>query len=156
LNPYPTWVVYPQPGFSGPDSYVGNVNYVAPVPQPPQPPPVPDGRAPTYEGKTVAEWARDLKAPDSRVRGEAAAALGHFGSAAQDAVPALIGDLNDRAPAVRVEVTVTLGKIGPDAVAALRDALQSPDRLRRMGAALALGHLGAKAKAAIPDLTALL
>jgi hypothetical protein len=89
-------------------------------------------KGPVYQGKTVDEWVKALKNWDSRVRGEAATALGRIGPAAKAAIPALIDALKDRDPLVRVEAASALGSIGPDAIGALRDALKNEDRYVRM------------------------
>jgi hypothetical protein len=121
--PYPTWGLYPLIGPNAP----------APEAQP----------KPT---KKVGDWVVDLHSTNARTRGQAAAALGRYGPAAKEAVPALIGVLKDKDPFVRVQATDTLAKIGPDALPALQAALSDSDPLTGMGAALALGHMGAAAK----------
>ncbi|WZP00992.1 sister chromatid cohesion protein PDS5 [Isosphaeraceae bacterium EP7] len=97
--------------------------------------------------------------PISR-RGWAAVALGQFGPAAEEAVPALIGLLEDSSHANSFErqesAAMALGMIAPGkpssdrAIAALRPVLQSGNWNSCLRAVEALGLFGPKAAAAIP------
>ncbi len=111
----------------------------------PQPP-----REPAVDGKSVSEWARQLKSPAAQERQAAAEALAKLGADARDATPALVEALPERDPAVAGRVREALARIGPAAAPALAEALAKPEL--RGGAALVLGDLGADAKPAVPAL----
>jgi HEAT repeat protein len=101
----------------------------------------------------VAQLATALRSPDSYVRGFAAWTLGNLGSAARDAVPALVQALGETEGAPTVEAA--LARIGPaaaEAVPALVLDLQHKDAGRRWRAARTLGRLGPAARAAVPGL----
>ena len=105
---------------------------------------------------------RRLPAPPDYLqrRSVAADALGKFGPAASNAVPALIGCL--RVPGcqpLRFSAAVTLGGIGAAAkaaVPALTETLKDQDFNVRMEAAMALAKIGADYSQATPQLEALL
>src|SRR5262249_33759835 len=75
---------------------------------------------------------------------------------AAPAADALIPLLQDRDPHLRVEVTITLAKIGKAAVPALIKAVGNDEKMIEMGACLTLGHMGATAKEAVPALKKLM
>jgi len=68
---------------------------------------------------TVASLAEILRQEDTFERRRAVQALGRFGPAAADAVPALIETLGDEEPWMREEAITALRKIGPAAEAAI-------------------------------------
>ena len=108
---------------------------------------------PRYQGRGLAEWQGDLKAPSPEVRRNAVPALVHFGPAA---VPALASALKDLHAQVRELAVWGLGQIGPaakDAVPALGQALGDVSVQVRQTAAWALGMVGPAAKDAVPELT---
>jgi len=99
-----------------------------------------------------------LKNKDPFVRYRVPPALGEFGPAAKDAVPALCRVLDDRTEhtIMRLTAALALGMIGPaakDAVPALVRALSDPiiPELHAT-AARALGEIGPAAKEAVPAL----
>ncbi|HMJ64813.1 MAG TPA: HEAT repeat domain-containing protein [Candidatus Binatia bacterium] len=91
---------------------------------------------------------------------EAALALGAMGSAASNAVPALVETLKrEKVPRPLRETPVSalaLGHIGGASVPALIDTLANAEPRVRTSAALALGFVGAKASSATKQLVALL
>jgi HEAT repeat protein len=104
----------------------------------------------------VDDLIKQLKSRDSRLRGEAVEKLGHYGTEAAPAVAALMLLLADKSPAIRLETSFTLAKIGPAALPALRNGLSSSEKMIQVGSALTLGHMGKQASDAIPDLKKLL
>jgi HEAT repeat protein len=102
--------------------------------------------------------------PETR-RGSAAAALGKFQSAAEEALPVLIVLMIDSALEHKIErassAALALGKIAPEtpsanqALAALMAAVDSQYSPLRSAAIQAVGLFGSKAGAAIPKLRAL-
>lgn len=95
-----------------------------------------------YSKKSVSQLTTDLKNPDGLVRTQAATALGKKGSRAQDAVPALIGLLNDSKQHVRIAAMNALVQIKNPAVAALIQALDGGDKATQFYAANALKKIG--------------
>lgn len=96
----------------------------------------------------------DESAP-SWVFWDVARALGKFGPAAKDAVPALIKTLRASDVRKRLVAARTLGKIGPaakDAVPSLMKALGDEDSNVRSAAARGLGKIGPEAKDTVPAL----
>jgi HEAT repeat protein len=94
----------------------------------------------------VAVLCQTLKDRDLavRVRQEAATALGRFGPAAADVVPALIEDLKDADVMVRARAASVLAEIGPAARAAaplLAERLKAPEVAVRVQAARALWRI---------------
>ena len=79
------------------------------------------------------------------------AALARVGSAATEAVPALVADLQSDDAGRRWRAARTLGRIGPGAAAAVPDlatALEDPNEGVRFRAARALGRIGPEARPA--------
>ena len=107
---------------------------------------------PRYRGLSVSDWTATLKNPYPGIRADAAAALGHLGPQAKNAVPALEEALKDEEAEVRAQAAQALAAIGEEAVQPLTKALSDDNRQMRMGAALALGRMGRKAQAAAPAL----
>jgi HEAT repeat protein len=84
--------------------------------------------APTLAGgKPVGHWVESLRAPDPRLRREAAFKLGNVGPADPAALPALTAALRDRDAAVRREAILALLKCGPEA----REAVPTLAELRQ-------------------------
>jgi HEAT repeat protein/predicted Ser/Thr protein kinase len=110
----------------------------------------------------VSALAGQLQDPEPAVRGRAAQELGAIGSAAKEAVPALLRALEDGDLAVADAAAEAVHKItgrtptrrrtAPPApvpaVIPLMDSLRSTDSFARWRAALALGEIGAEAAAA--------
>src|SRR5260370_19868176 len=148
---YPGYNYYPP--YDGGDYNITNYYDVSPLAGAQNLPPTdPTPQAKPKPPPTVDDWIKDLKNPDSNVRGRAVEALAQLGPAAAKAVPALIEVLKDRDPQVRVEATQALAAIGTGAIGALVDALKESNKYVRMGAALTLGHLGTAAQTAVPAL----
>jgi HEAT repeat protein/tRNA A-37 threonylcarbamoyl transferase component Bud32 len=93
---------------------------------------------------------------DPKSRWMAVVALGEMGSAAREAIPALVDALEDEDVAVRWDAAKALGKMGPaaaGAVPALAAVIhQQNDAIVRQYAVAALGKIGPPAKAAVPAL----
>jgi HEAT repeat protein len=81
---------------------------------------------PLAGGKPVAHWVEALRAPDAKVRKQAAVKLGNVGASDPAVLPALLGALEDRDAGVRCEVILALTKCGP----AARDAEPTLTRMR--------------------------
>ncbi len=90
------------------------------------------------------------KSPEERL--EAVSALGRLGPRAADAIPSLIGALNDQDIGVRWSATIALARIGPAAVIPLTHALADTQENIRLGAATAFCQIGPDAKEAVPSL----
>ncbi len=91
----------------------------------------------------------------SFTRMDAAIAVGRIGPAAEAAVPALAGALQDLRPWVRGQAALALGQIGPAGKAALPDlrrVLKDREREVRACAAIALWRLERRAKELLPVL----
>lgn len=103
---------------------------------------------------------RALQHPDTRVRQNAAWALGRVGvTAAEPALQDLIALLKDPDALVRRDTALTLGTLGAvakEAVHPLAKAAQDEDTTVRHNAILALGQIGPTAEPATPALIALL
>ena len=109
----------------------------------------------------VPELAKAVADPDRQVSANAIAALTSIGPAAQDAIPALLANLdsrnlrNERASSrlqAGFRLAHALSRIGPVAIPPLLGALRSDDTPQRLGAIRALGGMGAEARGAIPAL----
>lgn len=110
------------------------------------------GRSPAAARALLAVLATEREA---HVHATIADALGLLGPDAVDAVPALIGLLDDEHEIVRTRAVSALGRIGatsPRVVPALARALRDPDHDTRAAAADALGAMGPAARAAVPGL----
>src|SRR5262249_37130950 len=107
---------------------------------------------PIYFGKTVGEWALQLKDRDRDKRLEATANLGLIGNDAKDALPALVDALEEKDESVRLIACAALGKIGPVALPVLINALQHHYQDIRCEAARAIASIGPKALSAVPAL----
>lgn len=124
-------------------------------PAPQTPPPAP-GRTVGYNGEPLEDWVRRLRHGDTEPgRAFAATALGRMGSAAADAVPALVEAAGgDREYTVRENAAEALGLIGVrnEAVeGVLERLLDDPEAGPRREARRALdrlrGHVPTPAKA---------
>ena len=105
--------------------------------------------------KPVPDHVWKLKDTDSAVRSAAADALAGIGTAAKEAMPALIEALKNKDPGVRRVAASVLGIVGPEAreaAPALIRTLKDADPTVRSLAAAALGRIGPPAKAAVPAL----
>jgi hypothetical protein len=76
-------------------------------------------------GKSVADWIAELRSPAILRRVCAADALGAMGAGAKDAVPVLIGYLDEKELWVLFAIVDALAAIGEPAVPALAEALGS-------------------------------
>jgi HEAT repeat protein len=76
-------------------------------------------KEPSFEGRPLSSWVKDLQAQAPQTRNAAAYAISGMGPDAASAVPALIEALDDLEPVVRFPVEVALREIGPAAKAAL-------------------------------------
>jgi HEAT repeat protein len=116
--------------------------------------------ATTAPNKKVQNLINDLKSRDPKNRIFAAEELGSMAEVrladVKPAIPALLGALKDRDPAVRKAVIATLGKVEPDpreVVPAYIDLVRRDrDATVVQAAVTALGQIGPPAKAAIPVL----
>lgn len=121
----------------------------------------PEGRRSSerIQGKTLFEWAKDLKeSRDPYVLEKALAVLKVYGPAAREEVPAIIKALSNKDAGVRVNAVITLGFVGMkeehrrDGVAALNALLRDQQGIVRFQAARALARLGPDAHSALPNL----
>ncbi|MEP6573807.1 MAG: HEAT repeat domain-containing protein [Gemmatimonadota bacterium] len=74
---------------------------------------------PSFDGRSLSLWIKDLKAAAPVTRNAAAYAISSMGPDAKAAVPALIDALSDDEATVRFPVAVALREIGPSAAAAV-------------------------------------
>jgi HEAT repeat protein len=88
--------------------------------------------------------------PTDRVR--AAKDLGRLGWLAREALPALVGALNDVDAKVREAAAHAVGLMGPEALPALIGMLSHDDKYVRRHAVWAMGKLGPLARPALADL----
>ncbi|MBZ5626408.1 MAG: HEAT repeat domain-containing protein [Acidobacteriia bacterium] len=105
--------------------------------------------------EAVPALVEALAAGETRIRCQAACALGRVRAGAEEAVPALVAALNDDDRRVRVWSVMALDQIGATtkgAVPALIEALKNADEAVRYIAADALGRIGVAAKEAVPAL----
>lgn len=65
----------------------------------------------SYGGKTLPQWIKELDSEDASLRSQAVAALPNFGDRAADAVPALLGRLQDRDVSPRARAVMVLREI---------------------------------------------
>jgi HEAT repeat protein len=81
-------------------------------------------------GKPVSHWVEALKDSDPAQRKKAVKALAAVGTAASEALPALMGAVKDEDPSVRDEAVLALLRLGPDArdaIPVLEAAQDDPD-----------------------------
>jgi HEAT repeat protein len=110
-------------------------------------------------GKKLDKWIAEIRHADPGVRENAIRTVPYFGRPARKAVKALITELKDLDPSLRVNAAISLGLIGMDeadlteGVNALKRVLQTDNQVNvKFQAAMTLGKLGADAKAAAPEL----
>ena len=72
----------------------------------------------------VQELVRGLRAPDPKVRFQAAQVLARIGPVADEAVPSLVAALEDTDVRVRIAAARALGQIGPAADEAVTPLMQ--------------------------------
>ena len=142
----------------------------SPARPPDRPAPAPDSSMPPkagktldagakFQGRTLAEWVKDLSAQDEVARSQAADAVAKYGSNAKSAVPALskiLADPKDFAWFNAVDAVKALGPSAGEAVGTLSQLLRNRDPGVRLTVAYALGELGPAAEKAVPGLIALL
>ena len=100
---------------------------------------------PSYLGVAIGDWVAVLKSRDSLERRLAAHALAEIGSAAWEAVPALIEALRDTEGFIRVWAAAALARVQPEnpyAIAALVAGTRDGISFVRSLAAWHLGRLG--------------
>ena len=107
------------------------------------------------EAKQTSPDLRQLvaKDPSSRVRTEAALALGYIGADPESCILQLVAALEDSESTVRGSAVAGLGLFGNPALPALRQALAHRDKRVRLIAVTTLGGFGPHAEAAVPELT---
>jgi HEAT repeat protein len=110
---------------------------------------------PTFQGRPLSHWLKQLEAPEVGARRDAIAALAALGPDAAAAVPALLKALDDDDTQVRRGAITALGRIGPKAraaVPALTQALEDKNRDYRFLALRALAGIGPESGLGIPEL----
>src|SRR5579871_6610627 len=111
---------------------------------------------PTFEGKPVSAWLKDLAGKSDEAHEKAATVLA---AAGKEAVPALAKALQDKNAALRERSAEVLGLIGEEAKGAVPEliaALKDKSEAVRGAAADALGGIGPDARAAVGPLIQLL
>jgi hypothetical protein len=106
--------------------------------------------------RNIPALIQALETPKDELHAAAAVLLGHAGSEARGAAPALIQALKDADQRVREAARGALGNMGAEAVPLLIQALGSGDPYIRSAAADAVLRIGPEAKAAGPALLRLL
>jgi HEAT repeat protein len=103
---------------------------------------------PTYEGRPVSYWQKQLKVDDFMARARACTVIGVIGRPAKSTIPDLITCLNDKEYMVRLEATGALSRMGSDAEAAvprLLELLKDPMPAVRQNASMALQSIDREA-----------
>jgi len=95
---------------------------------------------------------RELRSQSPADRARAAKDLGRLGWLAREALPALVGALQDDDAKVRETAAHAVGLMGPEALPALVEMLSHDDKYVRRNAVWALGKLGPLARPALGDL----
>jgi HEAT repeat protein len=115
-----------------------------------------DTEEPSFRGRPLSDWVKELKAPEAEMRRQAAVALSQMGPAAKPAVNDLGNALKDEDATVRLTVVTALWRLGPDAqvVAPAVAATLKKDRDQRVRtmAAYALGKVSTSTKEVVPAL----
>ncbi|MFM7150701.1 MAG: HEAT repeat domain-containing protein, partial [Gemmataceae bacterium] len=105
------------------------------------------------EGRTIAEWSKELTQPEATGKLRALQALGKAGPEAAPAIPALLALFSGKEPSLWQPLTAAvLVRVGPSAVAPLQKALKSDRPEVRRAAAMTLGLMGTDAGVAIESL----
>jgi HEAT repeat protein len=114
---------------------------------------------PQIGGKTLDQWILDIRNSDPAVREAAMQTVPLYGKMGRKAVKALINELKDQDPSLRISACIALGVVGfdteeqlNDGVKALCRLLQDAQSFVRLHAATTLGNIGPDARAAIPQL----
>lgn len=109
---------------------------------------------PTINGRTIAEWRKDLDDKQLLVRIRAVNALMQAGPEARDATASLLKICADKDESLLQPLaTLAISRIGPDAVPVLEKACSDASPRVRLSAALLLGIIGPPARAALGALT---
>ena len=113
---------------------------------------------PSYKGKTVNQWIKQLKKEIKQNRVipfGATSALDKIGPAAEAAIPSLIEALENEkiSSGERGDAAFALGGIGEAAVPSLIKTLKRGDKIARAWAAYTLNRIGPDAKSAVSALT---
>jgi HEAT repeat protein len=101
---------------------------------------------PSYDGKRLSEWVKQLKSGKEEERKNAAEALGSLAVESQLVVPALLEAVVDGPEKTNQSAVSALIKIGPAALPTLSAALWDDDRDKRHTALFVLGRMGEKAR----------
>jgi HEAT repeat protein len=120
-----------------------------------------DKEEPSFRGRTLTEWRKDLKDKEPEVRRKAALSLAQMGKEAGPAVPDLTAALKDEKTAVRLAAVTAIWRLGaiakdaaPEVIKLYKDAEQE-DEVRLM-AVFALGKIGVANKEVMPALIEIL
>jgi hypothetical protein len=100
----------------------------------------------------LPDLIRALRSRTAADRLRAAKDLGRLGWLAREALPALVGVLDDEDAKVREAAAHAVGQMGPDALPELMRMLAHEDKYVRRNAVWALGKLGPLAGSALRDL----
>ena len=111
-------------------------------------------------GRTLKQWIADISHRDPAIREAAIQTVALFGRDGRKAGKALILELKDQDPSLRVNAAIALGIVGfeteedgNEAVKALGRLLTTdPQAIVRLQAAVALGNLGPAARGALPQM----
>ena len=104
----------------------------------------------------LPDLIRALRSEVPATRLRAVKDLGRLGWLAREALPALVGSLDDEDAKVRESTAHAIGQMGPDALPTLSGMLDHLDKYVRRNAVWALGKLGPLARPALADLCAAL
>jgi HEAT repeat protein len=104
----------------------------------------------------LPDLVNGLRSPKSNDRLQAVKNLGRLGWLAREAMPALVGALEDQDAKVREAAAHAIGQMGPDALPYLVNMLDHSDKYVRRNATWAMGKLGPLAKPALSHLCAAL
>lgn len=112
--------------------------------------------APKYQGKTAAQWAKELQSADNDKMYEAARALAAMGKNAKPALPVITRRLTAVDQTTFDLLAEALVNIGKEAVPGLTTMLRSKDEYARRNAAMVLAKMGPDAKSAASALASIL
>jgi HEAT repeat protein len=102
----------------------------------------------------LPELLRGLRGPESADRLRAARDLARLGWLAREALPALVGALEDEDAKVREVSAQAIGNMGPDVLPTLAGMLTHHDKYVRRNAVWAIGKLGPLARPVLAELCA--